>query len=350
MKTLLTAAAGGLGVLLALGACSKSTSGTGPGSTPDAASHSSGSGSGTATSGSGSGSSGGSGPADAGSKDAHAGSRDATAPDAVAAGEDAAFVYDGAPFEDVYLSPDASAPFTPSASALDWLNDLAVFENGGTIAATDDTLPVTVVIHGDGTHTVTVTGPHDTKAVLMNWTSPGVFTLTADSNADGVVDEKMTATTVGDLTTIQWQIDTGLDGTFAWNDTMTESDQVVSSYLQEAPAGSTTLVPVGAYSGPSIQFGGGFYSGVCADGQTPKDSCNGPRLATLLDGGFPPHPTYCTDAGEPMPCTGDTCCGRDGGPGCVAWADMTPGWKAASLTRVSPFTQVAAVADRRSTS
>jgi hypothetical protein len=211
----------------------------------------------------------------------------------------------GPPWDGVPL-PSGSPPFTPTAATEAWLKKLTVYEKGGTIPASGKLDEVTVTVGADKTHTVRVAGPHGTTRLSMTWSSPGDFTLTGDQNADGKVDEKMSATTSKGTTTTVWQEDTRLDGSFAWKDTMTSSDAAVSANIEQAPQGSTALVLTSSYAGSSIQ------ESFCDPG-----SCL-PRGPSLVLSSYPPTPTYCkSDPVKPAPIAGDSS---------QNWRGYHPGW------------------------
>jgi hypothetical protein len=209
---------------------------------------------------------------------------------------------------------------SPAAQAE--LDVLAIYENGGVIPATASSGQVTVTVNADQSHTVSAAGANGTERVHIDWTSPYVYTLTADQNADGVVDETMTSTSSNGITTLVWSIDRLLDGTFNWTDTMTTSSQVITGYIQEIPTGSTTAVATSAYTSTALE---------------PVDcsmvtNCNDPQTLSSPGHTFASAPNLCLPPTPPDPpcATGDECCGMPGVP-CGRFDGYSLGWKATSV-------------------
>src|SRR5262249_44083019 len=149
---------------------------------------------------------------------------------------------------------------------------------------------ITVTVNSDGTSTLSMAGANGTERLHVDSKSARAYTLTADANGDGKVDERMTATESGGVTTTVWERDDGLSGTFNWRATMTFGDPAgVGSQVEEIPFGGSAYAVTSTYAA-SVAMA----AQACATAK-PADIEPGQACDAVADaaGSYAPKPSYC---------------------------------------------------------
>jgi hypothetical protein len=172
--------------------------------------------------------------------------------------------------------------------AAEFLADLEIFRNGGTIAALGGFGPIQVVVDGSGTH-ISVAGAKGTHRLQIEWTSAGSYTLAGDINADGKVDDQKTVTTTGGVTTTVWELDDNLNGGFNWRNTVTNDGKQITSKIEAIPFLGTTYATLSSYSAPALEFEANCNTKKSPEALGMGEACD-PNAQVA---NFPSTPTFC---------------------------------------------------------
>jgi hypothetical protein len=196
---------------------------------------------------------------------------------------------------------DGSDGAGPSGSA--FATALNVIRNGGTLPAKGKNGPVTVKVNPDGSRSATIPGKvAGVDRLDIEWTSSTSFSVTADVNGDGKIDEQRNVTTSNGLTTDVWQLDRSLSGSFDWRSTTTLDETTLTSVLEEILPFATAFTTTATYSASALQQSAG-----CVPPQMTGSTCD-PTGGNAV----PPTPKYCMQPPPPAPPCTENCCGNDG--------------------------------------
>jgi hypothetical protein len=194
---------------------------------------------------------------------------------------------------------DDGAPPTIDPVALETMaQHMGVFRNGGTIPAAGDRGDITVTVNADGTKTLSMAGKTTGERLHIEWASVGSYTLTADVNTDGTIDERITATTdASGVTTTVWERDSNLNGTFDWRSTTTHTPQVgITQTLEQVPPGGAGYVTTDTYSAPFAEA-----VRTCPSLDVKAGGACDAHLLAQPGQDFPPVPNYCVYGPPPPP-------------------------------------------------